>query len=233
MWRGRNMQTVYYRKGSGPRFEWPDRNAATRDALGVPVSASAPLVLTDSRRRDTPPQTEMSIEIPSGAREDEGEMPMRISRIVLLVCGAVGCGSDATPAKDGKGPDAGDAARSEAAAPDGSGNVATAPDVSQGSDAGDAPGESSTGVAPDGTGDATLDGPAEPTTDRSGDVTALGDASGDGDTGANNLQNWPVMTAATLTGGSLNVIYSVPSLAANSAYPLRVEFFKADSDGIS
>jgi hypothetical protein len=109
---------------------------------------------------------------------------MRISTIVLLVCSAVGCGSGATPAKDGKGPDAGDAARSEAATPDGSGDVATAPDVSQGSDAGDAPGESSTDVAPDGTGDATLDGPAEATTDRSGDVTALGDASGDGDTGA-------------------------------------------------
>src|SRR6476620_3668092 len=54
---------------------------------------------------------------------------------------------------------------------------------------------------------------------------------GDADSGPNNLQNFPVISSATLSGASLSVQYSVPSTTTNSAYPLRVEFFKADSDG--
>jgi parallel beta-helix repeat protein len=52
----------------------------------------------------------------------------------------------------------------------------------------------------------------------------------DSDTGANNLQNFPVIAAAVLTGAQLSLTYSVPSDVSNSAYPLRVEFYKADAD---
>ena len=52
----------------------------------------------------------------------------------------------------------------------------------------------------------------------------------DGDTGANNLQNFPVVTRAEIkNSGDLVVQYSVDSATGNSAYPLRVEFFEADS----
>src|SRR5205823_2597161 len=55
---------------------------------------------------------------------------------------------------------------------------------------------------------------------------------GDADTGANNLQNFPEFSSANLTtSGFLTVAYQVPSDPANSTYPLRVEFFKADSAG--
>lgn len=54
---------------------------------------------------------------------------------------------------------------------------------------------------------------------------------GDSDSGSNNLQNYPEINSASLNGNSLSVQYSVPSAIANSAYPLRVEFFKADTDG--
>jgi hypothetical protein len=53
----------------------------------------------------------------------------------------------------------------------------------------------------------------------------------DPDTGPNQLQNFPVMTSAILSGTTLTISYSVPSAAANSAYPLAVEFFRADTDG--
>ena len=55
---------------------------------------------------------------------------------------------------------------------------------------------------------------------------------GDGDTGPNNLQNFPQFVVAHEgTNGLLAVEYSVDSATANSAYPLRVEFFEADTDG--
>jgi uncharacterized repeat protein (TIGR01451 family)/CSLREA domain-containing protein len=54
---------------------------------------------------------------------------------------------------------------------------------------------------------------------------------GDSDSGANNQQNFPEISAATRGAGKLRVTYRVPSNLANSTYPLRVEFFKADSDG--
>jgi CSLREA domain-containing protein len=53
----------------------------------------------------------------------------------------------------------------------------------------------------------------------------------DADTGANNGQNFPELASAVLSGGTLNITYSVPSSTANSAYPLAVEFFLADADG--
>jgi len=54
---------------------------------------------------------------------------------------------------------------------------------------------------------------------------------GDADAGPNNLQNFPDVSYITMSGGMLKVIYAVSSLAPNSVYPLRVEFFKADADG--
>lgn len=55
---------------------------------------------------------------------------------------------------------------------------------------------------------------------------------GDGDEGANNLQNFPDITAVTGDDATLlSITYSVPSTTANSAYPLRIEFFLADADG--
>jgi CSLREA domain-containing protein len=54
---------------------------------------------------------------------------------------------------------------------------------------------------------------------------------GDADGGANNLQNYPAISYATRDAGKLKVTYNVPSDAANSTYPMRVEFFLADADG--
>lgn len=56
---------------------------------------------------------------------------------------------------------------------------------------------------------------------------------GDGDAGANNRQNFPVMATVQIAGnGDLVIQYSVDSIMGNSSYPLRVEFFKADGAGI-
>ncbi|MFP6658937.1 MAG: hypothetical protein VB853_12210, partial [Pirellulales bacterium] len=52
----------------------------------------------------------------------------------------------------------------------------------------------------------------------------------DADAGANNLQNFPEFGAVTLGNGSLTIAYSVPSTLDNSAFPLSVEFFAADSN---
>ncbi|MFP6613871.1 MAG: right-handed parallel beta-helix repeat-containing protein, partial [Pirellulales bacterium] len=52
----------------------------------------------------------------------------------------------------------------------------------------------------------------------------------DADAGANNLQNFPEFGAVTLGDGSLNIAYSVPTTLDNSAFPLSVEFFAADSN---
>jgi hypothetical protein len=53
----------------------------------------------------------------------------------------------------------------------------------------------------------------------------------DADAGANNLQNFPNMTAAIINGANLNITYSVPTIVANSEFPLTVEFFLADVSG--
>ena len=54
---------------------------------------------------------------------------------------------------------------------------------------------------------------------------------GDADTGPNNLQNFPEISDAHPIGPDLEITYKVPSAITNSAYPILVEFFKADSDG--
>jgi hypothetical protein len=53
----------------------------------------------------------------------------------------------------------------------------------------------------------------------------------DGDTGPNNLQNFPApLSVVPLVGGDLQITYVVDSVTENSAYPLRIEFFLADAD---
>jgi hypothetical protein len=66
--------------------------------------------------------------------------------------------------------------------------------------------------------------------DLGGDGATANDA-GDADTGPNNLQNFPIITVAKMSGGKLLVTYSVPSDPVNSVYPIRVQFFKADAGG--
>lgn len=51
----------------------------------------------------------------------------------------------------------------------------------------------------------------------------------DPDTGTNNLQNFPVIASVALSGANLSITYSVPSIAPNSTFPIRVEFFIADA----
>ncbi len=53
---------------------------------------------------------------------------------------------------------------------------------------------------------------------------------GDVDLGTNRRQNFPLLDGVTLSGQLLTVSYSVPSVPANSAFPLHVEFFTADGD---
>jgi CSLREA domain-containing protein len=60
---------------------------------------------------------------------------------------------------------------------------------------------------------------------------ATANDSDDPDTGPNQLQNYPELTAAVLSGTTLVISYSVPSSTANSAYPLGIEFFLADAAG--
>jgi hypothetical protein len=54
---------------------------------------------------------------------------------------------------------------------------------------------------------------------------------GDADAGPNRLQNSPVLLAATLVGTDIRLQYSLDSLPANSASPIRIEVFRADSAG--
>ena len=55
---------------------------------------------------------------------------------------------------------------------------------------------------------------------------------GDSDTGPNNLQNFPEITAVGLIdNGDLVFQYSVDSEPANASYPLTIEFFASDSSG--
>jgi hypothetical protein len=52
----------------------------------------------------------------------------------------------------------------------------------------------------------------------------------DADSGANNQQNWPEILSASQVGDQLSLTYQVDSSVANSAYPLRVDFY-ADAQG--
>lgn len=52
----------------------------------------------------------------------------------------------------------------------------------------------------------------------------------DADSGANDVQNWPEILAASQSGDQLTVTYRIDSATANSAYPLRVDF-RADKRG--
>lgn len=52
---------------------------------------------------------------------------------------------------------------------------------------------------------------------------------GDADGSPNHFQNFPEIASAKLVAGDLTVNYRVDSAPANSAYPLTVEFFRADS----
>jgi hypothetical protein len=47
----------------------------------------------------------------------------------------------------------------------------------------------------------------------------------DADAGANNGQNSPEIIFASVSGGQLHVTYRVDSTTANSAYPLRIDFY--------
>ena len=56
---------------------------------------------------------------------------------------------------------------------------------------------------------------------------------GDPDEGPNRLQNYPVLSAATLTGSKVSVSYFVDSKSENATYPLTIEFFLIEElDGI-
>ncbi len=56
---------------------------------------------------------------------------------------------------------------------------------------------------------------------------------GDADGGTNNLQNFPEIQSADYDeeSGQIAVTYLVDTDPANATYPLRIEFFQADSDG--
>jgi titin len=53
----------------------------------------------------------------------------------------------------------------------------------------------------------------------------------DADIGANKLQNSPRLSQAALSGGTLAVRYAISSQTRHSAYPIRIEIFKADAGG--
>ncbi|MGA9340880.1 MAG: hypothetical protein WBV61_00925 [Rhodanobacteraceae bacterium] len=52
----------------------------------------------------------------------------------------------------------------------------------------------------------------------------------DADSGANGVQNYPELLSASRNANQLTVTYRVDSTTANSAYPLRVDFY-ADAEG--
>lgn len=54
---------------------------------------------------------------------------------------------------------------------------------------------------------------------------------GDADTGPNNLQNYPVINSALLSGTTFTINYSVPSTTQASAYPLLIQFYRGDGNG--
>lgn len=65
--------------------------------------------------------------------------------------------------------------------------------------------------------------------DLNGDGVSANDLN-DPDAGANKTQNFPVILSAQVAGANLSITYSVPSIAPNSTFSLRIEFFIADAD---
>jgi hypothetical protein len=48
----------------------------------------------------------------------------------------------------------------------------------------------------------------------------------DADTGANDVQNWPVILSASQSGSGLTVSYRIDTTTANATYPLYVDFYR-------
>ncbi|HEX8299792.1 MAG TPA: T9SS type A sorting domain-containing protein [Rubricoccaceae bacterium] len=67
--------------------------------------------------------------------------------------------------------------------------------------------------------------------DFSGRGLSLNDVHDPDEQGGNRLQNFPVVQAAMVEAGMLTVTYTVDTAPVNATYPIRVEFFRADSDG--
>src|SRR6056297_2497514 len=65
--------------------------------------------------------------------------------------------------------------------------------------------------------------------DHSGDGLTSNDDL-DADTGPNNLQNFPEISSYNLSSDQLSITYSLPSDPANTSYPVRIEFFRANTD---
>jgi len=63
--------------------------------------------------------------------------------------------------------------------------------------------------------------------DATGELGATPNDSGDTDTGANQLQNWPEIFSVEEDGGLLSISYAVDA----ATLPIQVEFFIADDDG--
>ncbi|MBW6481045.1 MAG: hypothetical protein K0B37_16570, partial [Bacteroidales bacterium] len=61
-------------------------------------------------------------------------------------------------------------------------------------------------------------------------LTIPANDAGDADTGPNKLQNFPEISQASYGGGQMEVTYFVPSAPANSTYPIRVEFFRTNTN---
>ena len=64
-----------------------------------------------------------------------------------------------------------------------------------------------------------------------GDDGATVNDTGDGDSGANELQNSPKITQASLSPGKLTVGYVVDTHPGAAPYPLTIEFFLSDGNG--
>ncbi len=62
-----------------------------------------------------------------------------------------------------------------------------------------------------------------------GDNGITGNDAGDGDSGPNNLQNFPVLLSITSAPGVLNVSYTIDSQITSSTYPIDVDFYRAGS----
>jgi len=58
-----------------------------------------------------------------------------------------------------------------------------------------------------------------------GDNGATANDPGDGDSGPNNLQNYPEITGLASIGGQLEIRYRIDSALASSSYPLTVDFY--------